>query len=181
MVYMDYHEIKVHGGLLSDCSYDSEHDEKMCASDLKVINFDDVKTAYLNNRGFSEEKSKSVDAIACGEKNTVYLIEFKNGNIKHEKENIPIKIRDSVLIICDICKCSITDTRKDIVFVLVYNEERSNLPWETKRMIGTSVLSRRPINYLGLDKAEGFIVNRALMLTVKQFEDKILPKCLDFF
>ena len=176
MVYMDYHEIKTHRGLLDECSYDSEHDEKMCASDLQVINFDNVKTAYLNDRGFSEEKAKSVDVIACGEENTVYLVEFKNGNIKHEKENIPIKIRDSVLIICDICKCSITDTRKDIVFVLVYNEERSNLSWETKRMIGMSVLSGKPIHYLGLDKAEGFIVKRALMLTAKQFEERILPK-----
>ena len=176
MVYTDYHEIKKHGGLLSDCSYDSEHDEKMCTSDLQVINFDNVKTAYLNDLGYSEEKAKSVDAIAYGVDNTLYLIEFKNGNIKYEKEYIPIKIRDSILIICDICKCSIADTRKDIVFVLVYNEERSNLPWETKRMLGAAILSGRPIHYLGLDKAEGFVVKKAIMLTAKQFEDRIIPK-----
>lgn len=176
MTYTDYPEIKMHQGTLSECSYDAEHDENMSTSDLHVINFDNVKTAYLNSYGYSEVKAKSVDAIAKGNDDVTYLIEFKNGDIKREKKSIPIKIRDSILIICDICHCNISKTRKDVVFVLVYNEERSNLDWATKRMLGGVSLSGRPIPYLELDRLEGFIVKKVLMVTAKQFENRILPK-----
>ena len=178
MTYTDYNGIKQYRALLSECSYDEEHKERMCKSDLQVINFDDVKTAYLNDLGLSEEKAKSVDAIADGKDNITYLIEFKNGNVKYEKEGIPIKIRDSILMMCDICNCDISDTRKDVVFILVYNEVQSQLPWETKRMLGGTRLSGRPIPFLGLDKAEGFIVKKAFMLTAQQFENKILPRLI---
>jgi hypothetical protein len=176
MTYTDYNGIKQYQRLLSECSYDSEHNEFMCKSELQVIDFDHVKRAYLNDRNFSEEKAKSVDVIASGTDNITYLVEFKNGDVNNEKKSIPIKIRDSILMVCDICKCSISKTREDVVFVLVYNEERSNLPWETKRMLGGTNLSGRPIPFLGLDKVEGFLVKKALMVTEKRFEEKILPK-----
>lgn len=175
MTYSDYPGIKEFRGLLSECSYDTEHDEKMCSSNLQVVNFDHVKTSYLNDCGFSEEKAKSVDAIADGNDKLTYLIEFKNGNINNEK-SVSIKIRDSILMICDICHCNISKTREDVVFVLVYNEERSNLSWETKRLLGGANLSGRPIPYMGLDKVEGFLVKKVLMLNATKFENIILPK-----
>jgi hypothetical protein len=57
MTYTDYNGIKQYQRLLSECSYDSEHNEFMCKSELQVIDFDHVKRAYLNDRNFSEEKA----------------------------------------------------------------------------------------------------------------------------
>ncbi|MBQ7594888.1 MAG: hypothetical protein IJU48_11145 [Synergistaceae bacterium] len=73
----------------------------MTDSQLLVTNFDDVKTDYMNILGLSEEKAHSVDAIARGKDNLFYMIEFKNGNCKTEAAKINLKIRDSLLILCD--------------------------------------------------------------------------------
>ena len=176
MRYTDYHEINIHQATLRKCSYDAAHNEYMTLSELPVINFDDVKTDYLNHRGYTEEKAHSVDAIVNGPDQLLYMIEFKNGDIKKERKSIQLKVRDSILLICDICKRSISYTRKEVVFVLVYNEERSHLDWETKRMLRFVNCSGHSIPFMDLDKIEGFIVRKVHMLTVKQFEERLLPK-----
>ena len=66
MRYTDYPEIKAFHDTLGNCSTDDEHEERMSTSALQVINFDKVKTAYLNQRGFSEEKARSIDALVNG-------------------------------------------------------------------------------------------------------------------
>lgn len=79
-------------------------------------------------------------------------------------------------MLCDICHCSISDTRKNTIFVLVYNEAGSDLKWETKRLIGASILSGKSPAVFDLDKAAGFLVSRILVLTKVQFENKLVPK-----
>lgn len=176
MINTDLHDIKNHKKTLKECSYDKAHDEHMCTSELRVIDFDGVKSSYLNRQGFSEEKARSVDVLASGNNQLTYLIEFKNGNIKNERHGVQLKIRDSLLMLCDICKCRISDTRENAVFVLVYNEERTDLNWETKRALGLATLKGTAVPYLELDKIEGFLVKKAYMLTQKQFEEKMLPE-----
>lgn len=176
MRYTDYHTIKIHKNALRVCSYDAAHDESMTTSELQVINFDAVKTDYMNHLNYSEEKARSVDVLANGLDHLTYLIEFKNGDVKREKWEIQLKIRDSILMLCDICHCNINKTRENVVFVLVYNEEKVKLDWETKRLMSMTSLSGKPLNFLDLDKADGFLVKRALMLNQDQFEKWILPK-----
>ncbi len=176
MRYTDYPEIKAFHDTLGNCSTDDEHEERMSTSALQVINFDKVKTAYLNQRGFSEEKARSIDALVNGSDKITYLIEFKNGNVKNENKNIQIKLRDSILMICDICHCSISNTRDNLAFVLVYNEERANLDVLTKRAINTANLSGKAASFLQLDRVEGFIVKRVFVLTKETFETKMLPR-----
>ena len=42
-----------------NCSLDTSHSESMVEDDRVVVNFDKVKTAYLNDLGKSEEKMKT--------------------------------------------------------------------------------------------------------------------------
>ena len=176
MRYTEYSDLKKCKGGLGNCSFDSEHNERMCESDLQVINFDKVKTSYCNQRGLTEEKAHSVDAIVNGPDDYTCMIEFKNGKIKNARENVQLKLRDSILILCDLCHCNISNTRENLIFVLVYNDERSNLGWETKRYIGMKTLSTGPVKFWDLGKAEGFLVRKVMVLSKEQFSEKFLPK-----
>ena len=88
-------------------------------------NFDLVKQKYLNNLGHSENDAQSVDALTQTEKAIVF-IEFKNGRVHNS--DVKTKIRDSLLIYCDITKSTISTTRADSVLVLVYNLESNPIP-----------------------------------------------------
>ena len=116
-----------HRSTLKEDSIDNSEPGHICymtESERETINFDGVKTEYLNQRGLSEENAKSVDSLL--EKDGIlYMIEFKNGNMKSEKSRVKIKIRDSLLIFCDIVKENISFTRENMDFILVYNEEKN--------------------------------------------------------
>lgn len=76
----------------------------MTDSCIEVVNFDTVKTVYLNDIGLSEECASSVDAL-IEQENVVYFIEFKNGKLKSSvKRDIKDKVRDSLLFYDDIKK-----------------------------------------------------------------------------
>lgn len=96
----------------------------MTESSLEVINFDGVKKKYINSLGLSEDNASSVDGILeVGGR--VVFIEFKNGKMKNEKRKVKDKIRDSLLMFCDITDSQICDTREQVEFVLVYNKEKN--------------------------------------------------------
>lgn len=97
----------------------------MTDSEIEAINFDKVKTEYANDLGLSEECAYSVDTLAFLNDQNVF-IEFKNGNMKNEKSKVKHKIRDSVLILCDILGWTISDTRDKLTFILVYNEAKNS-------------------------------------------------------
>ena len=157
---------------LKYCSLDDTRSECMTDLELPAINFDRVKTEYLKNLGYSEEKCKSVDAIL--EINTetiaskVLLIEFKNGKI--ERGNINIKARDSLLLLCAIMGTSIEETRERFIFVLVYNQDEANLQWEARKSVAMSLKAGRSCPVFKLDKMEGVYVRKALMVEKKEFE-----------
>lgn len=173
MKYTDYHDIKTHKKSLRDCSYDSAHNESMSQSDLVVIDFDAVKTSYLSQMGYSEEKAHSVDSLAYKKDGSACFIEFKNGDVKKEKTKINLKIRDSVLMLCDICRCRVSDTRKDVEFVLVYNEEHAGLTYQDKRALHSAIVANRSCPLLELDKAEGFLVKKVLVMNKEEFDEKL--------
>lgn len=112
---------------LKETSYDSEHREYMTEAGVAVVNFDQVKADYMKKHKHSVKDAKSVDALARGIDGNLYMIEFKNGDCKKEAPDIKLKIKDSLLILCDLCKKRLHDARKEIIFVLVINSSRANL------------------------------------------------------
>lgn len=107
-----------HKDTLMNLSFDSSHNEFMTDSQLEAINFDKVKTTYLNDLVLSEICSKSVDALIFDPARQIF-IEFKNGKI--ESYEIKTKIFASLLIFSDITGETISKLRKTLQFVLVYN------------------------------------------------------------
>lgn len=61
---------------VTDCSYDRNEKRSLVESEVKVINFDRVKTDFACINGISEPKS--VDSLAFDEQNNPVFIEFKN-------------------------------------------------------------------------------------------------------
>lgn len=146
----------------------------MTESSLEAIDFDKVKTAYINCLGLSEEKAKSFDALAFMGDGGVF-IEFKNGNMKNEKQSVKIKIRDSLLIFCDIVKCHISDTRENFSFILVYNKEKnSNSHDSTSRTAISNHLMNQAnmeIVRFGLEKFQDLYFKEVHTYNEEEFEE----------
>lgn len=117
---------------LKELSKDTSGDKVvyMTESSIDAIDFDHVKTEYTNRLKLSEESASSVDALACIGSNCVF-VEFKNGNMQSEKRKVKNKVRDSLLVLCDIIKRDISFTRENMSFILVYNKEKNTHPHNT--------------------------------------------------
>ena len=107
---------------LKETSHDDCNDVYMTEDLSPVISFDDVMKEYLSSRGCQEEALQSVDAIARFDERP-FFIEFKNGSLneKETKFKIPGKIKDSLLVFGDITNRTISFTRENAEFILVYN------------------------------------------------------------
>ena len=165
--------IRKHRTSLKNTSYDNDNDEYMTESFLNVISFDEVKEEYLKMYKLDKSWSNSVDALATDGQQT-YLIEFKNGE-DIDNRQIENKLKDSVIILCDEWNRSISHTREDIVFVLVYNEERKKLPAADIRAISIANKSGASQNRFGLNKAKMY-VKKALVYNKNDFEKKLVKK-----
>lgn len=128
---------------LSKDTSDKNDIKYMTESSLEAVNFDHVKTEYVNNLGLSEELARSIDALAFINNETVF-IEFKNGNMQNEKQSIKHKVKDSLLILCDIIKSNISYTRHEINFILVYNKEKNSRSHKesSKAMISNHIMEQ---------------------------------------
>lgn len=126
---------------LSKDDSDINNIQYMTDSQTSVIDFDKVKTEYANLLGISEETADSVDALHCFQEE-ICFIEFKNGNMKNEKKKVKDKIRDSLLIFCDITKKDISYTRENLSFILVYNIQKNPLPNQLKKFSTQEAPSR---------------------------------------
>lgn len=111
---------------LKETSLDSSAGVYMTESEMEVIGFDYVKTAYANSFSMSEEYAASVDAIIERDSAIEYFVEFKNGKVEPKtKRNIKDKAKDSLLIVSDLCGITVSNTRNSAIFILVYNEEKN--------------------------------------------------------
>jgi len=101
--------------------------EYMTQSDIEVINFDGVKNEYVKDLHLTYTPcSNDALYITAGE---IYFVEFKNGIMKKDKIfNVYNKIYDSLLIFNDIIGANISFCRKNVNFVLVYNECKNPCP-----------------------------------------------------
>ena len=113
---------------LKECSKDNSDPKNvkfMTESQLEVINFDGIKTKYTNDIALSEICAASVDALLQMDEDLAF-VEFKNGKV--DKRNVKDKARDSLLMLCDLMKRTISYTREHLDFIVVYNEERNPQP-----------------------------------------------------
>lgn len=113
---------------------DSKKDDihYMTESLKEAVNFDDVKTVYTNGLQLSEETAASVDGIfEAGDR--LVFVEFKNGDMGNQKRKVKDKIRDSLLLFCDVTGKQIADTREWMEFVLVYNINKNPIPNQLAR------------------------------------------------
>lgn len=115
---------------LSSDTSDKNNIQYMTESQRQATDFDLVKRLYLNSLYHSEDDAQSVDALTQTE-DTVIFIEFKNGAV--HASDIKTKVRDSLLMYCDITKNTIANTRADSVLVLVYNLEKNPRPNQLKK------------------------------------------------
>ena len=157
---------------LNKTSYDESNKEYMTDSTLNVISFDKFKEYYLSMQNLDQSLANSADTLTCDDEYT-YLIEFKNGDI--DNHQIESKLKDSVIILCDEWKRTISNTRRDIVFVLVYNEERYSIPVTDLRAISAANQSGLSHNHFGLKKANLY-VKKALIYSKRDFKSKLLPR-----
>ena len=109
-----------------EMSYDGTDNVSMIDCNQIGYNFDKVKTHYANSLGLTEEVAKSIDTLYYSRKINKYIfVEFKNGLMKNAKADVIRKLKDSLLIFCDIFNANISFTRKNALFILVYNEEKN--------------------------------------------------------
>lgn len=150
------------------------HDEYMTDSDIRVVNFDKVKAQYANGLADPNDYPASVDAVAVLN-NKFFLIEFKNGIIGNDK-SLRKKIPESILILCDIIKCNISDTRKDWELILVYNEKK-NIDKSNNKIssdeIKKQLFEKTTAHYIrfGLERYKNIYFKDVYTYTEKEFED----------
>ena len=91
-------------------------------------------------------------------------------------KNIRMKVKDSLLIWCDICHKRLDDARKNIIFVLVVNSSRTNLTAQDRVALARANQSGKASTFCGLDKIAGVFVNRVLIFDKNNFDSKIVSK-----
>lgn len=140
---------------------DPKNIQYMTESMNPAINFDDVKTQYANNLELSEEVVSSVDGIFESSECLIFA-EFKNGKMQGEKSKVKDKIRDSLLMFCDITGEEIADTRKYAEFILVYNIQKNPMPNQLKKASFQESQSRVNIAKYLCDKANSEFIRFGL-------------------
>lgn len=126
MIDLDaYPILSSHMSTLKETSVDKRDDHTeifMTESTRPAVNFDKVKEEYIELLGLSEIP-KSNDALLEDGKGGFVFVEFKNGYMDRTKQfAVRKKIYDSVLIFSDIVSAGISDMRKCVEYILVYNE-----------------------------------------------------------
>ena len=154
----------------------------MSNSNRKVINFDAVKTEYLNSHYMSEEHAKSVDALFQIPKpeekdDGIYMVEFKNGDFFNSE--IATKVHDSLLIFQSITNTQIEYARENLRFILVYNEEAKRVNSRNKKALVLAEKGRTDYTLFGLEKLRGFCFKEVHAYNRDMFRDKVESHFID--
>lgn len=178
----------------------------MIDSEFKVCAFDSVKEWYIRNKvPYANPNPKSNDALYFGDKEC-FFIEFKNGKIDNSVNfEINKKIYDSLLILFDLKysdkKGSLVDsisyTRANMNYILVYNEEKylkAGPTIQTKEGIERQKVRRKESKHrtnlyktirrlaneefvlFGLDQFKNYLFKNVYTYTVEEFELYFLKK-----
>lgn len=136
----------------------------------EVVDFDKAKEAYLKTMKCQSEELMSADALWLHNEKTL-LIEFKNGSLKKAAKDIKNKLKDSVFILADITSNNIDTIRKNVEFILVYNEEKNQSSSKLKIANGITKLAGEEFLRFGLDKYRGLFFSKAHTYTRTEFEN----------
>ena len=160
--------------------------------DFPVVNFDSVKECYCKKVNRWMQLPRSADALYC-DRETLYLVEFKNGSLKEtlgkrlnpkddeelginlgQRDALIEKCKDRVLICSDLWGKRTRWFREHCVFVLVYNEDKNKT---ALKRVASSI--RRKARFGLPDKLKGFCVKDVLTLTEKEFSTSLLSTWRD--
>lgn len=184
---------------LKNISKDATTQEIMCDSDSFAIDFDEVMRKYCGDLG--RDTLRSVDSIfSVSPKNksdshskALIFLEFKNGRIADKKNmtgkevesfgktkeirEIEQKIKDSLLVFCDIAGWTISNTRQRVNFILVYDKDKNSSRNEIKEHFskkgGNNIMS------LGFGKLKGVFFKEVHTLSKQEFREFLSKYSID--
>ena len=187
--FEDYDIFKNNLSTLRACSTDrhsADQEEYMTASELLAVDFDHVKEQYIQPLHLTDVPASN-DCIfvdSCG--NPVF-IEFKNGWIGGKIQiGLTRKIYDSLLIFQDIMRKGLGYTRKNMDYILVYNEykhyeksegqERNVQESKSRDRIAKMLSEKGDTHFIrfGLEKFQKYCFRNVFTYTKKEFEEKYL-------
>ncbi|MDR2171765.1 MAG: hypothetical protein LBP59_16600 [Planctomycetaceae bacterium] len=122
------------GDDLTTVSYDSANNCSMITDNLYMVNVDRFKDNLVTTFPLAGSPQTCDALYKC--KNEYFLIEFKNGKLEDNSKSsfvpdrsqfydIIRKIFESLLLLNEDLKCTINDTRKSFIFILVFNENKN--------------------------------------------------------
>ena len=163
---------------LKETSIDDSNKKVLSESQLEVYNFDEVKKRYYKSVDLSKDMVGSCDALYVNKDTGVYLIEFKNtklSNLKTKGEvnsRIKEKITGSLLILCDISKFCISETRHFVNFILVYSAVEARQ--HTVRSIKDRIEFKKEDD--GMKKYEQIYYKQCLIMGNEKFQEDYVSK-----
>ena len=203
---MGLHIIDERNSTLKDTSYDEDNKVYMVDCELEVCSFDDVKEWYVKNRiPLAKPNPKSNDALFF-DKEEGFFIEFKNGKINNAVNfELNKKIYDSLLMLFDLGYVdsnerevdSISYTRENMNYILVYNEEkylqvgatRQTKEGFDRQKVEVTASKHRDLLFstvkklandelikFGLDQFRNYLFKNVHTYTVKEFEENFINK-----
>lgn len=166
---------------LKAISYDKQNKHHLVLSERKAFSFDDIKKKYYMKLGSPGQEPSSADAVIQFP-DGLAILEFKNGNLNNESvSSFHNKVRDSLLILCDIIDKTISFTRKEVDFVLVYNEDKNPTlkgalelqpsPSREKIINHSETKANQLLITDGLNGFQGIYFREVYTYAVEQFED----------
>ncbi len=158
---------------LEQISLDKSNNAYLVHSQLKAIDFDNLKRDYCKQINAHENNTSSADAL-LEHRGKLLMIEFKNGYLsKMRRSDLEMMLKNkmlhSLIMFCDITNKTTSYTRKKMIFILVYNEEKNKV---SRNYIKNHVVkkSKRKLVRFGLDKFPESFYNEVLTLTPKEFK-----------
>lgn len=183
--------------ILKDCmssvsKTSKDGESSLIDDDFSIVNFDSVTESYCKRVNRRMDLPRSADALYC-DRETLYLIEFKNGSLTKglgkrlnskldeelginlgQRDAFVEKCKDSVLICSDLWGERTRWFREHCVYVLVYNGDK-NQP--TSKRISDSIRKKARFGLSG--KLKGFCVKDVLTLTESEFSRTLLSAWRD--
>ncbi len=157
---------------LKQISFDKSNNDYLVTLKRQAIDFDNFKKDYCRKIHVHENNTSSADALMV-HKGKLLMIEFKNGYLSKMRSSdlemmLKNKMLHSLIMFCDVTNKTTSFTRKNMVFILVYNEEKNKV---SKNYIKKHIAKKARTNFLrfGLDKFPESFYNEVLTLTPKEF------------
>ena len=161
----------------TSCNDQSPNNPYMTNSSLEVINFDAVKTEYVDSLHLSEVP-KSNDALLQKKDGSLVFVEFKGGQLNQRLlYDLRKKIYDSILILGDILGETISHTRMNLDYVLVHSDKAFGTPPSLDYIV-KSVAENANEKHIkgGLNAFKSYCFREVATLTTDEFEEYLKTK-----